>query len=180
MIRTAEVDPATGTLSAEAVISLITPQTRLIAVTLASNITGSMVDVASISDAAHSVGAAVYVDANHAAAHTPLDVQALGCDFLTFAPYKCFGPHLGVLWGKRELLERLAPNQLPSTLQTLPEPLGTGRLKSSGVGGSSGNGALCQQYRGAGTLVRKSFAVSRRFCAADGSFARRNASHSSV
>lgn len=120
VIRIARIDPETGTLPVESVTALITPQTRLIAVSLASNITGSLVDVARISKAAHEVGAVVFVDANHYVAHAPINVQELDCDFLVFAFYKCFGPHVGVLWGKREFLERLTPHQLPSAPQHLP------------------------------------------------------------
>src|SRR5207237_7923363 len=81
--------------------------TRLVAVAYASNAVGTVNDVAAITRWAHAVGAWVFVDAVHYAPHGPIDVQALGCDFLACSAYKFFGPHVGVLWGKRSLLEAL-------------------------------------------------------------------------
>lgn len=106
--RVAEFDPATGQLDPEAVIHQIDETTRLVAVGLASNALGTVVDVAPIAAAAHEVGAKVYVDAVHAGPHLPIDVQALDCDFLAASAYKFFGPHTGILYGKSEHLAALA------------------------------------------------------------------------
>ncbi len=86
---------------------LLTPRTRLVAVTHASNALGTVVDVTRVTDAAHSVGAHVFVDAVHYAPHGLLDVQALDCDFLVASAYKFFGPHTGILYGRHELLAEL-------------------------------------------------------------------------
>jgi selenocysteine lyase/cysteine desulfurase len=78
-----------------------------VAIGLASNAVGTLNDVAAIARSAHEVGALVFVDAVHFAPHGPIDVQALDCDFLACSAYKFFGPHLGILYGKEELLDSL-------------------------------------------------------------------------
>ena len=84
-------------------------RTRLVAVTHASNAVGTIPEVASIARAAHAVGAWLWVDAVHYGPHGPIDVQAIDCDFLVCSSYKFYGPHQGLLYGRRELLERLHP-----------------------------------------------------------------------
>ncbi|HXN05325.1 MAG TPA: cysteine desulfurase-like protein [Candidatus Acidoferrum sp.] len=85
------------------------PRTRLVAVTHASNAVGTIPDLAAISRAAHAAGAWVWVDAVHYGPHGPIDVRAIDCDFLVCSSYKFYGPHQGILYGRRELLERLRP-----------------------------------------------------------------------
>ncbi len=87
--------------------ALLGPRTRLLALNAASNLTGSINDVAALAALARSAGALTYVDAVQLAPHRRIDVQALGCDFLVCSSYKYFGPHLGVLWGRRQLLDEL-------------------------------------------------------------------------
>jgi cysteine desulfurase family protein (TIGR01976 family) len=87
---------------------LLTRDTRLVAVTHASNAVGTVVDVGQVVEAAHSVGATVFVDAVHYTPHGLVDVQALGCDFLVASAYKFFGPHTGFVYGRHELLAELA------------------------------------------------------------------------
>lgn len=87
----------------------IGPRTRLVAVTHASNAVGTIPDLAAVSRAAHEVGAWLWVDAVHYGPHGPIDVQAIDCDFLVCSSYKFYGPHQGLLYGRRELLERLHP-----------------------------------------------------------------------
>jgi len=82
---------------------------RWLAMPLASNATGGIVDVAGAAAVAHKVGARVFVDAVHYAPHGPIDAQALGADFLVFSGYKIFGPHMGFLWGRAEALRELQP-----------------------------------------------------------------------
>lgn len=107
-VRIAEFDYSTGALDPGAVTDLIDDTTRLVAVPLASNALGTVVDVAAITGAAHEAGALVYVDAVHAGPHLPIDVRALDCDFLVASAYKFFGPHTGILYGKDEHLSGLA------------------------------------------------------------------------
>ena len=86
---------------------LLGPRTRLLACTLASNALGSLVDVRGAAERVHACGGEVFVDAVHYAPHGPIDVQALGCDYLVCSGYKIFAPHMGFLWGRYELLAQL-------------------------------------------------------------------------
>ncbi len=86
----------------------INERTRLVAVGCASNATGGINPVREIADWAHAMGALLYLDAVHFAPHAMIEVDALGCDFLACSAYKYFGPHIGILWGKRDLLAQLA------------------------------------------------------------------------
>lgn len=83
------------TLDEAGLLQLLGPRTRLVAVGLASNAVGTINPVGRIAEAAHAVGARVWVDAVHAAPHLPIDVTALGADYLVCSPYKFFGPHMG-------------------------------------------------------------------------------------
>jgi cysteine desulfurase family protein (TIGR01976 family) len=86
---------------------LLSPATRLVACTVASNALGSVVDVAAVSKLAHAAGAEVFLDCVHYGPHGLIDVQAFGCDYLVCSGYKIFSPHMGFLWGRRDLLEAL-------------------------------------------------------------------------
>jgi cysteine desulfurase family protein (TIGR01976 family) len=105
-IRWLDIDPASGTLRIEELPGLLGPRTRLVAVGGASNALGTLNDIPAIVAAvrAHS-DALIYVDAVQSVPHVATDVRALGCDFLVCSPYKFFGPHQGVLWGRVGLLE---------------------------------------------------------------------------
>ncbi|MEC7718536.1 MAG: cysteine desulfurase-like protein, partial [Planctomycetota bacterium] len=113
------------TLDMEDFRQKLTEKTRLIAVGAASNSVGTINPVSEMVSAAHGVGAKVFVDAVHYAPHQRMDVKAWNCDFLACSAYKYFGPHLGILWGRRELLESLeaykvrpAPSELPGKWMT--------------------------------------------------------------
>ncbi|MEP7048672.1 MAG: cysteine desulfurase-like protein [Ilumatobacteraceae bacterium] len=121
----APFDPATGQLPPGNVIDLIDDRTKWVTVPGASNLLGSTPDLAPIIEAAHAVGANVYVDAVHLAPHRRIDIAALGCDALVTSPYKWYGPHSGVLWMRPDLLDSLpvfkvrpAADQGPSRLET--------------------------------------------------------------
>ena len=106
-VREIAVDPATCTLDLGSLDAVLSGRTRLVAVGCASNAVGTVNPVAEIVRRAHAVGAWTFVDAVHQAPHGPLDVAGLGTDFLACSAYKFFGPHVGVLWGRSELLESL-------------------------------------------------------------------------
>jgi cysteine desulfurase family protein (TIGR01976 family) len=125
-VRTVEFDPATGALDPAAVVDAIGERTVLVAVTAASNALGSVTDLAPIITAAHANGALVYVDAVHFSAHRLSDVKALEPDFLVASAYKFFGPHTGVLYGRREHLERLVPYKVRPAPETAPDRWETG------------------------------------------------------
>ena len=96
-----------GNLNVDDLIPLISPATRLVACTFASNAIGSIVDVASAARMAHAAGAEIFLDAVHFGPHGLIDVQAFECDYLVCSGYKMFAPHMGFLWGRRELLQQL-------------------------------------------------------------------------
>jgi selenocysteine lyase/cysteine desulfurase len=107
VVREIAFDPATCTLDLGSLDAALSERTRLVAVGWASNAVGTINPVAEIVRRAHAVGAWVFVDAVHYAPHGPLDVVAIGADFLACSAYKFFGPHVGVLWGRAELLDAL-------------------------------------------------------------------------
>jgi len=100
---------------------MLTDRTRVLALNYASNLTGSINDVAMLSAMAKTAGALVYVDAVQLAPHRLVDVQQLGCDFLACSSYKFYGPHLGILWGRSEHLERLTAYKCRCASDALPE-----------------------------------------------------------
>ena len=113
------------TLDLDELAAVLSARTRLVAVTLASNAVGTIPPVAQIAEMVHAAGGLLWVDAVHAGPHLPIDVVALGADFLVCSPYKFFGPHLGMLWGRRALLESLpalkvrpSPDELPGRWET--------------------------------------------------------------
>ncbi len=98
-----------GLLRADDIETMITAQTRLVAATMASNVAGTLTPIKQIVDRAHAVGAVCVVDAAQAVPHMPVDVQALDADFFAFSGHKMLGPFVGVLYGKRALLEKMEP-----------------------------------------------------------------------
>jgi cysteine desulfurase family protein (TIGR01976 family) len=96
-----------GNLHVDDLIPLVSSATRLVACTLTSNALGSIVDVAAAARVAHASGAEIFLDAVHYGPHGLIDVQAFDCDYLVCSGYKIFGPHMGFLWGRRDLLEKL-------------------------------------------------------------------------
>ena len=115
----------------------ITPRTKLLAINAASNALGSISDITRATALAHSVGAHVFVDAVHYAPHMLVDVRAIGCDFLGCSAYKFYGPHIGVLWGKRDLIESLDAPRLAPAPQESPERLETGTQNHEGIVGAA-------------------------------------------
>ena len=107
LIREIEVDLATCTLDLASLDAALSERTRLVAVGYASNAVGTVNPVAEIVRRAHAVGAWTFVDAVHYAPHGPLDVVAIGADFLACSAYKFFGPHVGILYGRAEILADL-------------------------------------------------------------------------
>ena len=115
---------------------LLSERTKLVCVNHASNLTGTINDVKTVAEKAHAVGAKVYVDSVQFAPHGAIDVQALDCDFLVCSPYKFFGPHLGVLWGRESLLAELDPYKVRTASDALPHRFETGTLNHEGMAGA--------------------------------------------
>ncbi len=127
-VRWADFDPATGELGTEAVASLLSDRTRLVAVTAASNLIGTRPDVPAIARLVHDAGALLYVDGVHYTAHVGVDVAALGADFFACSPYKFLGPHCGVVAAAPSLLETLHPDKLLPSTEDVPERFELGTL----------------------------------------------------
>jgi cysteine desulfurase family protein (TIGR01976 family) len=135
-VRFVDVRHGDGVLNLSDFESKLTGRVRLLALTCASNAIGTMPDVAGMTYRAREEGALVYLDAVHYAPHGPIDVQAWGCDFLACSAYKFFGPHVGVLWGRRELLESLAPYKVRPAPDTIPDRWMTGTQNHEGIFGA--------------------------------------------
>ncbi len=120
VLRVADFRREDCTLDTGELLRLINPKTKLVAVGYASNAIGSINDVRRIAQAARAAGAWSFIDAVHYAPHGPIDVARIGCDFLACSAYKFFGPHQGVLYGRRELLERLRPYKVRPAEEELP------------------------------------------------------------
>ncbi|HVM92814.1 MAG TPA: cysteine desulfurase-like protein [Terriglobales bacterium] len=120
IVRAAKLNPADCTLDMDDLAQLITSHTKLVAVGYASNAVGTINDVKEVVRLARQVGALSYIDAVHYAPHGLIDVRALDCDFLVCSTYKFFGPHMGVLYGKREHLERLKPYKVRPLTNAIP------------------------------------------------------------
>src|SRR5271167_2685737 len=125
-VRTADVHPADCTLDMFDLSAKIRRNTRLVAGGWAANAVGTVNDVSEVVRLAHEAGAMAFIDAVHYAPHGPIDVRALDCDFLACSSYKFFGPHLGILYGKREQLQRLRPYKLRACTEKLPDRWETG------------------------------------------------------
>lgn len=125
-VRTADIKPSDCTLDMFDLQAKIRRNTRLVAIGYAANAVGTINDVRHAVGLAHGVGAMAFLDAVHYAPHGLIDVRSLDCDFLACSSYKFYGPHLGVLYGKRELLQRLRPYKLRACSELLPDRWETG------------------------------------------------------
>jgi cysteine desulfurase family protein (TIGR01976 family) len=132
-VKWADFDVETCQLDLEQLTSLLTEKTKLVAVGYASNAVGTINPIGRIAALARNVGALLWVDAVHYAPHGPIDVQTLGCDFLVCSAYKFFGPHVGVLWGRLELLEELQAYKVRPAQATPPHKFETGTLNHEGL-----------------------------------------------
>jgi cysteine desulfurase family protein (TIGR01976 family) len=112
VVRTVDIRTDDVTLDLDSLDAVLGPRTKLVAVGWASNAVGTINPVAEIVRRAHAAGAWTYLDAVHAAPHVPIDVAAVGTDFLACSTYKFFGPHAGVLYGRAEVLDALPPYKL--------------------------------------------------------------------
>ena len=125
--------PEDGTLEMDDMRRAIERKPRLVAVGYASNALGTINPVAKIIQMAHEAGALVYIDAVQYAPHGPIDVQKLGCDFLVCSSYKFFGPHMGVLYGNYDLLDKLTAYRVRPAPQDPPGKFETGTGNFEGI-----------------------------------------------
>ena len=135
-LRTVPLDPARGELVWSELEAAFTPRTRLLAIGAASNALGAITDVEAAVRLAKAGGALSFVDAVHYAAHGPVDVRRIGADFLACSPYKFYGPHLGVLYARKDLLENLDVPKLEPAPDSAPERIETGTLSHEAIVGA--------------------------------------------
>jgi cysteine desulfurase family protein (TIGR01976 family) len=134
-VRSANFNLADCTLDMHDLARQITSHTRLVAVGYASNAVGTINNVAEVVRLARQAGALSYIDAVHYAPHGTIDVRALDCDFLVCSTYKFFGPHMGVLYGKREHLKRLHPYKVRPNTNNIPNCWEWGTLNHECIAG---------------------------------------------
>ena len=162
-LKVARVRPEDSELDLDDLAAAVTPRTRVVAVTAASNATGALTPVPRIAELAHAYGALLVVDAVHYAPHRLMEVAAWGCDAAVCSPYKFFGPHAGLLWGTREALGSLPAYRVRPVGDALPHRWmpGTPSFEAmagtaaairyiaslSGVTGAEGREALAAAYR---------------------------------
>jgi len=135
-VRWAQLDPETTELSVEAVESVLSSKTKLVAVTGAGNTIGTRPDLKAISAAVHKVGALFYVDAVHLTPHSPISAKEIGADFIGFSFYKMFGPHCAALAAAPALLETLQNDKLLPATNVVPERFEFGTLPYELMAGS--------------------------------------------
>ncbi|TIU07840.1 MAG: cysteine desulfurase-like protein, partial [Mesorhizobium sp.] len=131
VVRWLAFDEQSWQIEEAALAALLTNRTRLVALNYASNLTGSINRAKALTGIAKQAGALVYVDAVQFAPHGLIDVQDLGCDFLICSAYKFFGPHMGILWGRLDVIDALKPYKCRCSSDTLPErfELGTPQIE---------------------------------------------------
>ncbi|HEX8904523.1 MAG TPA: cysteine desulfurase-like protein, partial [Longimicrobiaceae bacterium] len=134
-VRVLPFDREAMRLDYDALGSLLSGRTRLVAVGAASNAVGTINDVRRVAEMARGAGALTFVDAVHYAPHRLPDVAEMECDFLACSSYKFFGPHAGILWGRRELLERFEPYKVPPASDAVPERWETGTQNHEAIAG---------------------------------------------
>jgi cysteine desulfurase family protein (TIGR01976 family) len=136
-VRSARVRTEDGTLDWETFEQALSPRTRLVAVGAASNAVGTITDVARAARLARAAGALSYVDAVHYAPHALVDVRAIDCDFLACSAYKFYGPHVGVLYGRHELLQSVDVPKLIPAPDHAPDRIETGTQNHEGIVGAA-------------------------------------------
>src|SRR5580704_12725767 len=141
-VRWAEIHDADCTLDLADLASKINDKTKVVTVGYASNAVGTINPIKAIIRLAHAAGALAYIDAVHYTPHGLIDVAALDCDFLVCSTYKFFGPHMGVLFGKREHLQRLRPYKVRPLIDTIPNRWEWGTLNHECIAGIS----ACVEY----------------------------------
>ncbi len=137
-IRTVDVHPENVTLDLDDMRSKITNRTKVVAVGYASNAVGTINDITTVIRWAHEAGALAWIDAVQYAPHGPIDVQKLDADFLVCSSYKFFGPHLGILYGKAEHLEKFPAFKVRPASNTIPDRWETGTQNHEGLAGLVG------------------------------------------
>jgi cysteine desulfurase family protein (TIGR01976 family) len=135
-VRWLPFNTETFEFDSDALDNVLTERTKLVCVGAASNLIGTINDVKAICAKAKAAGAMTYIDAVQSAPHLSTDVQDIGCDFLVCSAYKFFGPHQGILWGRREVLEKLDAYKLRPAPEEIPGCFETGTQSHEGMAGT--------------------------------------------
>jgi cysteine desulfurase family protein (TIGR01976 family) len=138
VVRWMEFDPESYEFPADALTKVLSTKTKLLAMGMASNCTGTIHDVKAFAREAKAAGALVYLDAVQFAPHESIDVQALGADVVVSSAYKWFGPHMGVMWAKKALLQETFAYKVRAVGEELPHKFETGTLSHEGMAGCLG------------------------------------------
>ena len=136
-VRMVKMIPETGELDWDDFSRQLTRQTKLVALGAASNALGTINDVKRAGEMAHDIGAKIFVDAVHYAPHALIDVRDWNCDFLACSAYKFYGPHIGILYGRRDLLDSLDFPKLIPAPDSAPERAETGTQNHEGIAGAA-------------------------------------------
>jgi cysteine desulfurase family protein (TIGR01976 family) len=159
-IRMVKMRTDDGQLDWDDFEAALSPRTKLVAINAASNALGTITDVRRAARAAHAIGAKVFVDAVHYAPHQLVDVAALECDFLACSAYKFYGPHIGILWGKHELVDALDFPRLDPAPQESPERMETGTQNHEGIAGAAAAVEFLASLAGGGKPTRRDALVA--------------------
>ena len=155
VVRWMDFNPVTYEFSEDSLRRVLTDKTRLVALGLASNCTGTVNDVKAFAKEAKAAGALVYVDAVQYAPHYAIDVQDLGADVLVSSAYKWFGPHMGVLWAREELLKETFSYKVRPAGEELPHKFETGTLSHEGMAGCLGAIEYLEQFGDGQTRAKR-------------------------
>lgn len=136
-VRIVRMIPESGQLDWDDFERQVTGKTKLVAIGAASNALGTITDIRRAADLAHAAGAHIFVDAVHYAPHQLVDVQEMACDFLSCSAYKFYGPHIGILYGRHELLAALDFSRLTPAPNEAPERAETGTQNHEGIAGAA-------------------------------------------
>lgn len=155
VVRWMEFDPETYEFPADALTKVLSSKTKLLAMGMASNCTGTVHDAAQFAKQAKAAGAIVYLDAVQYAPHYSIDVQALNADVVVSSAYKWFGPHMGILWGRKSLLQETFGYKVRAVGEDLPHKFETGTLSHEGMAGCLGAIEYLEQFGSGETRVAK-------------------------
>ncbi|MDQ6712262.1 MAG: cysteine desulfurase-like protein [Candidatus Dormibacteraeota bacterium] len=153
-VRFVDINVPECTLDMSDLQRQLNSRTRLVAVTHASNAVGTIPDLAAVARAVHAAGAWLWVDAVHYGPHGPIDVRAIDCDFLVCSSYKFYGPHQGILYGRRELLQRLRPYKVRPATDEVPSRWETGTQNHECLAGMLGAFEYLAELGGAERVLR--------------------------
>ena len=136
-VHSVRMVPETGQLDLQDLEAKVNKRTKVLAIGVASNALGTINDVRRAAEIAHNAGALIFADGVHSTPHIPTDVKAWGCDFLACSAYKFYGPHMGVLYARTELLQSIDFPKLVPAPDYAPERAETGTLNHEGIAGAA-------------------------------------------